>query len=396
MYIRARTKRLLIQGGIGLLVLAAIIVGIYAYMNTEISLDTTPTENTNVKSEEESEVYTGPYTRYNAAEGACQYHFSETESCYVPLSLCVLDPTVKKEQTLDQEKYCSDTPELKAEALKTETGQCPFRATEGDLLDLISIATDPDERDPTYPFGPAGSLLYKFSEPFADTNGVWQTKNGDAGVVNFNVEVSDGEYTVNKDYCIQIDPSNRPPFLSNVNDMTIVAGEVVKFNPTCVDPDGDKISVTYQSFLEDRNWMTSDERKTEDKDIGKHGVTITCADKYGLKDVKSVVVTVIPKNPKVAGNLVFMSGTEDKTMYEGDTVTLNPIARGAAEGKTINYGYKGWMTSNKKTAGYTDAGEHFVTITANDGESSISHTVTITVINVNRPPEIVSTDEEGA
>lgn len=353
---------------------------------------TTSTMTDQNKSEDvKTEVKFATYTQYDSESGACLYYFSSTENCYVPLGFCTPDPSIKKEQTLDKDKYCSDTPDLSLRSLRTGTGACPFTATEGDLINLKSIAADPDEQDPKHKFGPLGKLVFKFSEPFSDSNGIWQTQDGDAGIVPFKVTVTDGEYIVSKDYCIEVLPGNRPPFLTNLDDVRLQVGQVIKLNPICTDPDQDTVFLSYQGNFIERFWMTSDEKLALPQDIGQHQVTVICTDPFLAKDAKTIIVTVVEKGEDYAGNLYFTNLPESITIREGETVKLAPVVNGTDPARKTEITYIGWMDGPEKTADYTDAGAHYVTVTAADGVATISKTITINVINVNRPPEIVST-----
>ena len=76
---------------------------------------------------------------------------------------------------------------------------------------------------------------------------------------------------------------------------------------------------------------------------------------------------------------------------EGDTVVFSPTA---TDGDTRTYSYRGWMTSSRRTANYTDSGTHTVTVTVSDGILSDSQDVMITVIKV-RPKHSSVTEEPG-
>ena len=66
-------------------------------------------------------------------------------------------------------------------------------------------------------------------------------------------------------------------------------------------------------------------------------------------------------------------------------LSFNPSATDP-DGDTLKFSYSGWMNTNSYTTSFDDAGVHTVTVTVSDGSSTVSQNVTITVINVNRPP----------
>ncbi|MBU0461299.1 MAG: hypothetical protein KJ574_01800, partial [Nanoarchaeota archaeon] len=84
-----------------------------------------------------------------------------------------------------------------------------------------------------------------------------------------------------------------------------------------------------------------------------------------------------------------LSKIADVTVYEGETVKLEPTATDAENDK-LTYKYSGWMTSSSKKTGYDDAGEYDVTVTASDGEETDSQKVKVTVLNKNRHPRITA------
>ncbi len=396
MFLTTREKRRMI---LAIVLVVIIAIGIIWYFNMgaltpNVADNTKTTTQKETATQKESAAKAGitSYTQYNKAENTCVYNY-EGGKCYVPLSFCITDPAVKTPQELDRKKYCSETPEIKAKALESPKGSaCPFTATEGDLIDLYSIVRDPDEADPTHPYGPLGRLDVSFSEPFKGSKGLWKTEKGDAGLYKFDISVTDGQYTDTKPYCIEVLIGNRPPVLSNLNDMSVVAGDTVTLEPKCVDPDNDPITLSYYGDITGREWMTTNTKKTENKDIGNHIITVKCADIRGLPTYKSIKITVLaaPIGPELGFR--FVDEPKDVTIKEGETVTLNPSAQSDA-GKPIKFEYSGWMTSNTKTASYTDAGVHEVTVTATDGVFTLSRTILVTVINVNRPPEIVGTKQ---
>lgn len=308
------------------------------------------------------------------------------------MSYCVPDATVKSPKQLDSDKYCSDTPQLNVRSLRSPEGStCPFIASEGDIVNIRSIVQDPDEQDPTHPVGPLGRLELRFSSPFSDNNGVWQTVKGDAGIHNFTVDVTDGEYTSDKGYCIEITEGNRPPVLSNLQNREVTVGDTVTLNPTCTDPDNDAVSITYQGDISNRHWMTANTKETSARDVGRHIITVSCTDARGLSTYKSVTIFVFATPPESIGTLQLILDSNEITVNEGETVIIVPHIR-SEEGREVTITYTGWMDASEKQTTYNDAGTYTVVVSATDGRSTVTETVMVNVINVNRPPEIVGTE----
>jgi hypothetical protein len=158
--------------------------------------------------------------------------------------------------------------------------------------------------------------------------------------------------------------------------LTVTEGDLVKLNLKATDPDGDELTYEFTAPLNSEGkWQT------RAGDAGVFYPEITVSDGKATV-VKKIKLIVEPKNNKPV--LQFIPNME---VNEGETVTLNPKATDA-DGQKLTYTYSGWMTSNTKTTGYDDAGVHKVTVSVSDGISIVSQEVTVTVKDVNRPPEV--------
>ncbi|MBU2561704.1 MAG: hypothetical protein KKD17_05375 [Nanoarchaeota archaeon] len=168
----------------------------------------------------------------------------------------------------------------------------------------------------------------------------------------------------------------RPVIEEDLPTLTVTEGELVKLTLKATDPDGDKLSYEFTAPLNSEGkWQT------RSGDAGVYYPEITVSDGK-TEVVKKIKILVEPKNNKPV--LQFIPNID---VNEGDTVTLNPKASDA-DGDKLTYTYSGWMSSNTKTAGYNDAGVHKVTVSVSDGISIVSQEVTVTVKDVNRPPEV--------
>lgn len=375
---------------VGVLMLLAI--GVYAVVQLTSTETTKPVQEAEKTIKQEN--IPKSYTQIDEETGSCIYYY-ENEQCYVPLRFCVTNPEVRTPQEINPDEYCSETPELEAKTLQSPEGtsSCPFIATEGDLVNLRSIVEDPDEQDPSHPIGPLGRLEIKFSYPFSDSNGVWQTKKGDVSIYNFTVTVTDGEYTEEKAYCIEVFLGNQPPVLGNLNDIEVVAGETIELDPTCTDPDGEAVTITLAGDISSRGWLQERTKKTQEKEVGTHTVTVACSDRRGLATYKSIRVSVLPRPAEATGQLQLIVDPQEIVVKEGETVKIEPRII-SESGKEVKVTYEGWMTSAEKQTTYNDAGSYTVIVTATDGVSTVQETVTVTVLNVNRPPQIVSTERQ--
>jgi nitrogen fixation protein FixH len=157
----------------------------------------------------------------------------------------------------------------------------------------------------------------------------------------------------------------------------VMEGDMVNFpNLKATDPDGDPIKYTFTTPLNAQG-----EWQTKKGDAGEYKVTITASD--GQNTVSQDILIVV----KSANKAPIIQIAPEIKVKEGDTVTLNPSVTDA-EGDKVDVKISGWMTTRTYATNYDDAGNYIVTITASDGQNTVSKDVKILVENVNRAPVI--------
>lgn len=149
--------------------------------------------------------------------------------------------------------------------------------TEGDKVVIEPTVTDPD-RD---------VLKMTFSKPL-DSNGMWQTEQGDAGTYKSNVSASDGSLSDTKTFNIIVKSLVRPPTIEIASEIRVKENDTVVLTPIVSDPQGLPISVTYSG------WMSTNTKKTTFDDSGEYIVTITASNgvNKASKDIKVIVENV--------------------------------------------------------------------------------------------------------
>ncbi len=75
------------------------------------------------------------------------------------------------------------------------------------------------------------------------------------------------------------------------------------------------------------------------------------------------------------------------SVYAGDTFTITPVAVDP-DGDPVTISYSGWMDTSSRSTTASDRGDHSVIVTASDGRTESSRTVSITVLN--NPPQFQS------
>lgn len=159
--------------------------------------------------------------------------------------------------------------------------------------------------------------------------------------------------------------------------VTVNEGELVKVELNAKDPDGDPLKFTYEKPLDSEG-----EWQTKMGDDGKYYTTVVVSD--GANNVEiDVLIEVLSVNEDPVLEIL-----DDINVEEGETIRLRPKASDA-DGDELKFTYSGWMMSDTKVAGYTDAGTHKVTVKVTDGMGGEdSQTITIVVKDVNRAPVI--------
>jgi len=152
--------------------------------------------------------------------------------------------------------------------------------------------------------------------------------------------------------------------------------ELVKLDLKAVDPDGDPITYTYSSPLNDKG-----EWQTKTGDVGEYKVTITASD--GKSTTTQDLLIIVKSKDKAP----IMQNINDITVNEGQTVSFSPVVSDPENDK-IEITYSGWMKSSSYKTNYNDAGTHTVTVTVSDEVNKVSQTVNVVVNNVNRAPII--------
>lgn len=240
------------------------------------------------------------------------------------------------------------------------------RVKENELIKLKVAISDPD-KDP---------VTYTFSKPL-NKDGEWKTNYGDAGEYVVTIIASDGKLTTEKKVRLAVERVNVPPVVEGIAPISVQEGNTVKFQPKVSDPNRDKVTVTVSKPLDTGAW------ETDHTSAGEYQIKVVASDGE-LETEKSFTLKVADVNvPPEVTNL------KDLVVKEGDVVRIEPKIMDLDEDKvsvTISdpVGNDGiWETA------FTDHGEYFMTITADDGKDKVTKRVRVLVEDVNMPPQIV-------
>jgi len=154
---------------------------------------------------------------------------------------------------------------------------------EGDLVVVNPVVSDPD----------GDVVTLNFEEPL-NSDGRWQTQEGDAGEYEFTVVASDGDLETSIIARVRVESSNKAPVLQRIDDIYVKEGEVVEINPVAIDPEGEELTFTYSG------WMTSNTYETNFDDQGEHIVTVSVSDGVNTASIDvNVIVEDVNRAPVI-------------------------------------------------------------------------------------------------
>jgi len=186
-------------------------------------------------------------------------------------------------------------------------------------------------------------------------------------------------------------PLNSPPVLDPIGDKTVAKQSSLVFTVTASDADGDAITYSTPALPAGAAFINQTFNWTPDSDqIGTYQVTFTVSDGQAQDfETIDIMVTNINQPPAlltIGDKSVDEDGTLSFTVNASDpdggaiTYSAQPLPMGAAFGnQTFSW-----------TPDYEQAGVYQITFTASDGAAEDSETITITVINTNRPPVLLA------
>ncbi|MBU1111426.1 MAG: PKD domain-containing protein, partial [Nanoarchaeota archaeon] len=247
--------------------------------------------------------------------------------------------------------------------------------SEGDLVDLTKFIVDPDD----------DVLDLQFEEPF-DENGLWQTGYADAGIYLIDIVAGDSEFEVQERLEITIEDVNQAPDIlevsfSNSSVINIAEDETLLFSVAAEDFDENEIY--YQ-------WKINEEIISDSSD-GEYYFDFDSSGEYTLTLIVSDTELETEQSWEFEvdnTNRVPELNDQSISVYETELLEFSPPPVDQ-DGDELSYVYEYPLDGNGQwQTGYNDAGSYDLTIEANDGEFSTEFTLTITVIDLDRAPEL--------
>ncbi|ETA69017.1 subtilisin-like serine protease [Methanolobus tindarius DSM 2278] len=259
---------------------------------------------------------------------------------------------------------------------------------ENNTLTFTISATDPDGDDVTYssPDKPSGSILDSDSGEF-----IWTPDYNDEGSYNLEFIASSNGLTDSKIITITVLNVDRPVELNPVDDVTVNETELVAFQISGNDPDGDK--VTYSASVLPVNSSLDVESGefswiTGYTDSGTYEIEFT-ATANGTTDSETMIITVNNVDrPPVLDSII------DRTVDENNDLVFT-VSATDPDGGSVSYSSPDKPSGSTLDTGsgefswtpdYDDEGSYSVEFIATSNGLTDSQTMTITVNNVDRAP----------
>jgi hypothetical protein len=272
-------------------------------------------------------------------------------------------------------------------------------ANENILLSFTIKGSDPDIED-------AEKLQYSVSglpegAVFENQKFSWTPTFDQSGSYQLDFTLSDGVLTDTKSMNITVKHINRPPVLDSLKNQAVDENQALTFTVTGKDPDKEdegKIVLSNGTLPEGATFNPMDgvfQWTATFEQAGVYSVQFIITDEGGLNDQTDIQITVNHVNRTPVFNLISAQTIEENNLLtsiipEGNdpdkedtgklTYSATNLPEGAvfsAETRTISW-----------TPSYEQSGIYEIQITCSDGEFSVTQPLNITIIHINRSPEI--------
>ncbi|MEW6427388.1 MAG: putative Ig domain-containing protein [Thermodesulfobacteriota bacterium] len=272
----------------------------------------------------------------------------------------------------------------------------PQTAAEGAVFSLTLAATDPDGDALSYGAAnlPPGAGIDPVSGILSWTPGFTAAVNSPYSIT---VTVSDGTAVVSGTVTVAVTNTNRPPVLTPIGNRTVAEGALLQFVVSATDGDNDTLvysasnlpaGAVFDAASRSFSWTPGYAAAA----ASPYAVTFAVTDGVDtVSEVVSITVTNVNRPPQLApiGNKTVLENQLLQFTVSGSDQDGDPVTLSAAFGNNLPAaasfdpatGIFSW------TPAFGDTGNFTVVFSATDGVATVSETVTISVGNVNRPPQ---------
>jgi hypothetical protein len=223
------------------------------------------------------------------------------------------------------------------------------------------------------------------------------------GFANVTIQVDDGEYIDTDSFTITVLPVDDPPIITTTDVTMAIEDMVYTVHYEFTEADGDP-NVSWQFDTNATSWLTFDNTTTynltglpTNLHVGLYWVNISCIDSNLSSAIHNFTLEVINVPPVILTADVLFA-TEDE-IYEVDYDSDDDLS--GLVSWSIDTSAGNWLSIDSATGILrgvptdADVGTYWVNISCNDGHNGIDyHNFTLTVVNVNDPPQIIGAPTE--
>ncbi|MFC1768989.1 Ig-like domain-containing protein [Nanoarchaeota archaeon] len=238
-------------------------------------------------------------------------------------------------------------------------------------IDLNGHFTDIDGDTLTYTSLGNSNIAITFENGIATLTPT-QDWNG-AEVVIFTATDPSNESIDSNNVTLTVTPVNDAPVLDAIADITVVENETVYIvDPTATDVDGDDLTFSFTSPLDENGTWTPDFNES-----GIYTVTVTVDDGNGGTDSQEVTITV----GEYGNHDPVIDPISDITITEGELVEVTPTALDI-DHDPLTFSFSEPLDENGQwQTNYTHSGTYEIAVTVNDDHNGSDDTnFTLTVL----------------
>jgi hypothetical protein len=216
-----------------------------------------------------------------------------------------------------------------------------------------------------------------------------------SGTYNITVVVSDMYRSDTHEWTLTVLNLNRPPVLSTIGEQVATQDEPFYYIVDASDPDNDTLS-----FYDNTSLFEIEDNGTisftpTNADVGEHYINITVVDSNGA--MTSQTFKLVVKNVNDPPNITSWSPLGDPVINETENLTftvnaIDPDENITGDNVTFSWYVNGVLIATGPSytfyTNYTSNGTYDITVRASDGSNFSTHSWNLTVLNLNRKPNI--------
>ena len=239
-------------------------------------------------------------------------------------------------------------------------------------------------------------LSYTISNPLGNDN-AWKTNYDDAGEYTVEITAEGASFEGEVEVEVTVLNKDRPPKLLGLKNVKIMENEELSMVIGAVDPDNDDVILSAENIPEGSRFDENVFTWTPSYDfVQKNNFLDYVLDKFrilsrsvdvgfmaqsnDLIDKKKIRIRIKDSNRPFV-----LEDIDNIEVKEGKDILIDPKYNDP-DNDRVSFSYSGFMSKNKKTTSFDDAGEYMVKVVATDGFFTETKFINIKVDDVNRKP----------